>query len=306
MKNKLIPIIIVALFLSPSSTWGERKKAKILKISKAFEVTGPAQDPLELPTDLAVASNGNIYAVDGVNNRILVYDKKGSFLFGFGKKGTKSGEFMNPVGIGISSSNTIFVADKDNMRIQIFTPQGKFKSLIDMQKLGVVPIDVAIEPETGNCFISDNRKHRIVVYKQNGNFVRAWGERGEQDMEFRYPATLWFQERRLYVADILNSRAVVYRNDGQFFRKVGQWGVLPGQFFRPKGVTVDKEKNIYISDSYLDVIQVFNNEGKFLHVLGTEGGEIRRFLSAAGIFIKGNYLYVAEMLGNKISVYELK
>jgi len=305
MKNKLIPLIIVALFFSPSLSSGEKKKVKTVKISKLFDIKGPANDPLELPSDLAVTSNGNVYAVDGVNNRILVYSKEGGFLFGFGKRGSKAGEFINPVGIGVSPQNNIFVADKDNMRIQFFSQLGKFKGIIDLKKMGVIPIDVAIEPDTGHCFITDNKRHRIVVYKQNGDFVRAWGERGEQDREFRYPATLWFQERKLYVADILNSRAVVYRNDGRFFRTVGEWGVLPGQFFRPKGVTVDKTGNIYISDSYLDVVQVFNNEGKFLHVLGDEGGRIRRFVTAAGIYIKGNILYVTEMLENKISVYKL-
>lgn len=306
MMNRLIPLVIAALLFSPSSSSGQRQKAKTVRTSKVFNIKGPSHDPLELPTDLAVSSDGNVYAVDGVNNRILVFSSKGTFLFGFGKKGTRPGEFSNPVGIGISPSNTLFVADKDNMRIQYFSRDGKFRGLIDLKKLGVVPIDVAIDPKTGNCFISDNRKHRIVVYRQNGDFVRAWGERGEQDMEFRYPATLWFQDSKLYVADILNSRAVVYRNDGQFYRKVGAWGVLPGQFFRPKGVAVDSDGNIYISDSYLDVVQVFNNEGQFLHVLGDEGGRIRRFTSAAGIFIKGNLLYVAEMLENRISVYKLK
>lgn len=306
MPNIFITLLIISFIFTPGLSSAERKRAKTHNISKVLEIKGPSNDPLELPTDLAVSSDGKVYAVDGVNNRIMVYSSEGDFLFSFGEKGSKPGQFLSPVGIGISQKNEIYVADKNNLRIEYFTPQGKYIGLINLQKMGVIPIDVAIEPGTGHCFITDNRKHRIVVFKKNGDFVRAWGERGEQDMEFRYPATLWFHDRKLYVADVLNSRAVVYRNDGQFYRKVGAWGVLPGQFFRPKGVAVDNKGNIYISDSYLDVVQVFNNEGHFLYVLGDETGRITRFITAAGIFIKDDLIYVTEMLENKISIYSLK
>ena len=56
----------------------------------------------------------------------------------------------------------------------------------------------------------------------------------------------------------------------------------------------------------MDVIQVFDDAHQFIHVLGT-GGKPHRFISAAGIAIDDtNRLYVAEVLKNRVSVYQLE
>jgi hypothetical protein len=59
-----------------------------------------------------------------------------------------------------------------------------------------------------------------------------------------------------------------------------------------------------VSDSYLDVIQVYDSSYKFQYVLGS-GGKPRKVTAPGGIALDGNRLYVAEMLANRVSVYEL-
>ncbi len=303
--KKRVPILFLIFFL-PSIAFGERQKAPTHEIKKLFEINSSQAAVLDQPTDLVVSSTGTIYIVDGVNNKISAYDERGQFLFSFGKTGSGPGEFNAPVGIGIASNNDLFIADRGNRRVQFFDSKGTFKGLIDLSKHGVVPIDVAFDSVNRLCFITDNKKHRIVVFNTAGQFVREWGERGEQDYDFRYPATIWLRNEYLYIADVLNSRVSVYTKMGNFIRKVGQWGVLPGQFFRPKGVAVDDAGNVYISDSYIDIIEVFNANGKFLYVLGDGRGNIQRFTSPGGIFIKGNKLFVTEMLENRVSVFQVR
>ena len=282
------------------------KKAPVQKINKLFEIRSTPSVILDQPSDVVVNSSGTIYAVDGVNNRVLAYDINGYFLFSFGKGGSGDGEFNAPVGIGISNNGSIYVADRGNRRVQFFNSKGDFKGKVDLSKKSVVPIDVAVDSAKGLLYITDNNRHRVVVYRVTGEFVTEWGQRGEQDRDFRYPATIWLEGKKVIIADALNSRAVVYSTTGVFIRKVGRWGVLPGEFFRPKGVAVDNKGNIYIADSFMDVIEVFNNEGRFLHVLADKSKNINIFTSPGGIFIKGNRLYVTEMLENRISVYSLK
>lgn len=298
--TRILITVLISLFIFPAPSPAARKKAPTQRIDKLFDVN------VEMPTDMAVNNNGNIYAVDGVNNRISVFDGSGRPLFSFGRRGSGKGEFESPVGIGIASNGDLYVADTGNARIQIFDSKGNYKGKFSLKGQGVKPIDVAVDSGRGICYITDNRKHRVAVYTTSGEYIRGWGQRGEQDEDFRYPATIWIHKERIYVADVLNSRAKVYRPDGTFIRQIGKWGVLPGEFFRPKGVAVDSNGRIYIADSYMDVIEVFSGEGRFLHVLGEGGTRIRRFTSPAGIFIKGDRLYVAEMLENRVSVYRLR
>ncbi|MBE9536717.1 MAG: NHL repeat-containing protein [Proteobacteria bacterium] len=304
---KILSYLITVCILSlPVASIAERKKPPTYKISKLFEIKGTQDHPLDQPSDIVVSKNGTIYAVDGPNFKISAYDQGGRFLFSFGKKGNRGGEFAAPIGIGISSTDDLYIADRGNQMIHIFDSRGRFKGKVDLSAHAVVPIDVAVDPTNKLLYITDNKGHRVVVFNRSGKLVSEWGQRGEQDRDFRYPATIWLHKDKLYIADSLNSRAVVYRTNGRFMRQIGSWGVLPGEFFRPKGVAVADDGKVYIADSFIDVIEVFSEEGQFLHVLGEGRGKIRRFTAPGGIFIKNNKLYVTEMLANKVSVYELK
>lgn len=81
-----------------------------------------------------------------------------------------------------------------------------------------------------------------------------------------------------------------------------------GEFYRPKGVALDKQNRIYVSDSYLGVIQVFDATGSFYAALGdARTKKVKKFKTPAGLFIdRLNRLYVVEMLANKVSVFSLK
>ena len=57
---------------------------RLIKVKPVFELTGE----FTKPTDVSVSKNGLIYVVDGVNNKIKVFDPKGKFFFSFGKEGS--------------------------------------------------------------------------------------------------------------------------------------------------------------------------------------------------------------------------
>jgi len=79
-----------------------------------------------------------------------------------------------------------------------------------------------------------------------------------------------------------------------------------GQFYRPKGVAVDKKDRIYVSDSYLGVVQVFERFRRFLGVLGTHEKKMQKFSTPVGITIGDDLrLYVVEMQLNRVSVYQV-
>lgn len=290
---------------------GAASQAEELKLKPAthlFDITGPPGSPFSLPTDVAVGTNNRVYVLDGVHNKVKVFDKGGKFLFQFGKKGNYDEFFDTPVGIGIDSGNDVYVCDTINSRIVIFDADGRFKrdfSLVREPDQEVEPVDIAIDDRYDILYITDNLNHRLLVYGKDGEFVGATGEQGNNVGEFRYPATLALKDDRIFVTDVLNTRVQVFdESTGEHLNQIGQWGVLPGELFRPKGVAVDDQGIVYVSDSYMDVIQAFNEFGDFQYVLG-DGSGIRRFTSPASIVVDGDRLYVVEMLLGRIGVYGL-
>jgi DNA-binding beta-propeller fold protein YncE len=273
-----------------------------------FDIT----DGFNQPSDVAVAGNGTIYVVDGVNGKIKAFSPSGTSLFTIGHSGAGPGEFAFPLGIGLDKSGRIYVADSRNHRIQIFSDTGDFISEIpvpDKDGKKADPTDVAVDSSGKWCFVADNDNHRILKFDiASEKLVDSYGKPGAEKWEFRYPFLLHLhQDKDLYIVDVINTRVQVLNTEGKFVSFVGGWGVGKGQFFRPKGVAVDKNGLAYVSDSYMGVVQLFNITGTLHSVLGNpETGEVRRFKTPVGLFVDdSDRLYVVEMLPGRLSVFSL-
>jgi peptidylamidoglycolate lyase len=81
------------------------------------------------PTDIQIRPDGTFYVSDGyVNSRVAIFDKNGTWLREWGRKGSGPGEFSNPHGITfVPGSTDVLVADRENSRLQLFDRVGRFK-----------------------------------------------------------------------------------------------------------------------------------------------------------------------------------
>lgn len=92
-------------------------------------IAGAGVDVFDQPSDVLVAPNGDIFVADGHgaegNNRIVKFDKDGTFLLTWGKTGRDWGEFRDPHALAMDSEGRLFVGDRANTRVQIFTQDGE-------------------------------------------------------------------------------------------------------------------------------------------------------------------------------------
>ena len=81
------------------------------------------------PTDIAIRADGSFYVSDGyVNSRVALFDRSGTLVREWGKKGSGPAEFSNPHGLSFVTGNTdVIVADRENSRLQLFDRNGAFK-----------------------------------------------------------------------------------------------------------------------------------------------------------------------------------
>lgn len=307
INNHLSKLIswIFSLFLMLSSTvFASYANGETVK--KILQITGHDKSVLALPSDVAVADE-KIYVVDGGHHRIVVFDMQGDFLFQFGGKGKTKGKMNFPVGIFVDSDNTVYVADSGNYRVQVFSASGQFKSSFKIKsgKKNIRPVDLIVHSQTGRIILSGSNNHSLMEYSHAGKLIKKWGGNGVNQGEFRYPATInELNDGRIAVVDVLNSRVQVFNTDGTVSMVVSDWGVLPGQMVRPKGVAVDKKGNFYISDSYMNLVQSFTESGDFISVLG-EKNKPFKMVTPVGLAVYKNKLFVVEMRKHLVSVYQL-
>jgi tripartite motif-containing protein 71 len=281
---------------------------RLIEIKPLFEIT----DKLNQPSDVAVAKDGRIYVVNGVNNQIRIFNQNGKFLSAFGADGSAKGEFRNPLGIDVDQSGKVFVADSGNHRVQIFDPRGRYIAAISIPSKNnhpADPTDVVVDDSRQRCYVVDNDNHYILVYDlATLKLTQTYGGPGTDKGAFRYPFLMTLdKQRNLYIVDVINTRVQVLNPDGKLVAVIGGWGVEKGEFFRPKGVAIDKDGRVFVSDSFMGVIQVFDAIGTFYAALGNpKMGKVEKFKTPAGLIVDHrNRLYVVEMLANKVSVYQI-
>jgi len=83
------------------------------------------------PNAVHTAPNGDIFVVEGhasgpdATARVLKFDKTGTFLTSWGRKGTGVGEFDQPHALAMDSQGRLFVADRGNNRLLIYAQDGR-------------------------------------------------------------------------------------------------------------------------------------------------------------------------------------
>ena len=134
-------------------------------------------DAFNLPTDVAIARNGDIFVSDGDNNsRVVHFSKDGKFIKIIGgTKGSQPGQFDHPHALAIDSKGRLLVLDQQmeahNARVQVLDQNGTF---LEQWKLGGrQPTGIAIAADD-TVYIADTDANSITIFK-NGRPVDVIG-----------------------------------------------------------------------------------------------------------------------------------
>ena len=145
-------------------------------------VRGKTENTFNAPSDVVVASNGDIFPVadghaDNSNERIVKFDKDGKFLKAWGTSGTGPGEFGETHSLAIDSQGRLFVGDRrDNHRIQIFDEED---TLLTEWKQFASPSEIFIDHQDV-IYVADalsdttampELKHGIYIWQRKGWLV---------------------------------------------------------------------------------------------------------------------------------------
>ncbi|XP_078346686.1 E3 ubiquitin-protein ligase TRIM45-like isoform X2 [Oculina patagonica] len=112
--------------------------------------------------------------------------------------------------------------------------------------------------------VADGEGHCVLIFNQEGKFVRKIGCCGKNPGQFIGPAGVtYLNDDEILVADDENHRIQQFNvQTGNFVKSFGKQGSGEGEFKNPESVCMDGEGRIVVADYFNNRIQVLTKDGK--------------------------------------------
>jgi DNA-binding beta-propeller fold protein YncE len=161
--------------------------------------------PFNRPTDVAVATSGEIYISDGYRNcRVHRFSPEGKLIRSWGEPGTGPAQFNLPHSVWVDREERIIVADRENDRIQLFTLQGKY-----ITEWGgfLRPTDIWADGDD-NVYVSE-LGNRVSILQRDGKPLARFGSSGNGPGQFYGAHGVWGDpDGNFYISEVLQGRRV--------------------------------------------------------------------------------------------------
>jgi PKD repeat protein/sugar lactone lactonase YvrE len=269
----------------------------------------PITDNIISPNVIAVDSLDNIYVVETVYNKLMIYSHRDEYV-------ATLKDLDRPISVAVDEYGNIFVGN----HYDIFSNKGNVEvydsGLNFLFKLGdgdgefSQPNAIAIDSDTEKIYVTDKEAHEVKVYLSNGDFDFSFDGTAGGGEQFVKPTAIGIDEtnREIIVIDrpltsemLDGARLQIYDMDGFFKDGFSKHGKNEGDMYKPKHLTVDSEGRIYVTDSEHHKVLVYDREGTYLGAVYDEDNPI---IIPKGIAVSGaNRLYVASLTLNKVEVY---
>jgi len=305
----------------------------------SFGYSSQSHTGLKSPSDVAVDSSGNVWAVDKGNNRIVEYNEAGEYLREAGSLGSGGGQLSSPSAIALDTWGNLDVADTGNNRVVRFDPEGKFKAVIgaDVNKTKVdaggtqaernyctassgnvcqagstgsgeglmaEPVGIASSAGGGgSVYVVERANNRVEKFGLQGELLAKFGTAGAGAGQFSQPSSIAIGPKHLWVADTGNNRIEKWSFSWTYEGQFGIEGSGNGQLKAPAAVESDATGNVWVADQGNSRVQKFSEAGEYLAKFGTSGNSEGQFTFSAppGLAFdgKGNVL-VADSGNNRV------
>lgn len=201
--------------------------------------------------------------------------------------------------IYVAKDRSFYIVDSVGKQVLHFSELGalmtRFQDYANLSR----PVDVLVDEESGDVLVADGSFSHILVFNQVGKAIRAIGQRGTGPGRFRAITSITRGNDGLFILDRLELPAQVISREGEYQYSFGESDLI-----FPTAIAVDQDQRVYISDRSDNTIRVYQN-GRLLMKFGGGGSAPGRFRIITGLWVSGNFLYVADSLNERVQVLRI-
>jgi len=210
------------------------------------------------PDGVAVGADGTVFVADASDSALSRYTYRGDPIGGAPMAGLKHG--YSPGKMAYDAGGNLYVAVRNAGKVVVFSPTGEMKTEIGTAATDGMSAccDVAVDAD-GNVYTLSPSGAAVHVFDKRGQLVRRFGYHEPGRAGFALPSGLDVDGKgRLWITDAVNQTLRVFRADGTFLAEFGGMGDLPGAFFTPVDVCVDRvRQTLYVVEKSGQRVQAF-------------------------------------------------
>jgi sugar lactone lactonase YvrE len=212
---------------------------------------------------MAVEPSGNLLVSDARRRVVMRFDSTGHQLSEWGPR-FGSITLDQPAGVAVQGDN-YYVLDRGTPRLFRLDGSGQVQAMFDLQPFGPYGLNGLLVDPSGNLYVADTGRNRLLVLSPAGGLVRTIGRPGADVGGLTQPMMAAFgPDGSLFVADWENDR--IARWNAQL-EAVDAWSVG----YRPFGVAVDQEGRVFAPDAERRRVVAYSPRGAVLGEFAASG-----------------------------------
>lgn len=184
------------------------------KFVASFGHKGNSPGEFNMPTDVALAPNGDIYVGEyGGNDRISRFTPRYEFVQSFGGPDSGEARLQRPQALAFDTAGELWVADAGNHRICRFSTDGRLEATFGQRGSGPGELSFPYGIDflsDGTLVVAEYGNNRIQHFSRTGECLGIWGSAGRAPGQVAYPwAVAVGRDDVVWVLDSGNNRVQV-------------------------------------------------------------------------------------------------
>jgi hypothetical protein len=218
--------------------------------------------------------HGEIYVTDTGNDRVVIFDKHGSYLFEFADHEHLGG----PRSLAVDSTGKILVlCDRRPGRLEVFDYNGAFVREVNLTTIGTdsaIVLTSLVLDGADTLYAVSELPPRIYKFRTDGTRLGCYeimedlkpAERSQQIL-----GSIALVGGMLIVPTPMFSQLEVHDTEGKLVKVFGQSGGGPGKLSFPIAATADGEGGTLVLDKHRHTLLQYRADGMFAQEIGGMG-----------------------------------